>query len=101
MINPDDKTKSWREFCGERSSEGLYKQKRKRNSIALQSLGENLDVAMENNVSEIREQNIVQRLSSKYISIPIAYTENIENKGKNLQSPQCGNFSSSTDDADR
>ena len=42
------------DFCGEKSSVTLYKQKRKRNSTALQLLGEYSDVATENDVSESR-----------------------------------------------
>ena len=52
-------------FRGERSSVTLYKQKRKRNSTALQLLEKNSNVATENDVSESREQNVAQRLSSK------------------------------------
>ena len=48
------------DFCGERSSVTLYKQKRKRNSTALQLLGGNSDVATEDDVSESRELNVVQ-----------------------------------------
>ena len=70
------------EFCGERSSVTLYEQKRKRNSTALQLLGENSDVATENDVSESRELNVVQRLSLKHNSPPVGCKENIEHEGK-------------------
>ena len=46
---------------------------------------------MENDVSESREQNIVQPLSSKYKSIPIGRTENTENNGKNFSGRNVGN----------
>ena len=72
--NPDDKKLG---FCGERSSVTLYKQNGERNSISLQLLGENSDVTTENDVSESREQNVVQQLISKYRSIAIECTENI------------------------
>ena len=78
-------------FCGERSSVTLYKQKRKRNSTALQLLGENTNVATENDVSVSKELNVVQRLSLKHKSIPIGYTENIEHKGKNFSRRNVGN----------
>ena len=65
-------------FCGARSSKTFYKQNGERNSTALHLLGENLDVATENNVSESREQNVVKQLSSKYKSIPIGCTGDIE-----------------------
>ena len=72
------------EFCGERSSEKLYNQKRKPNSTALQLLGENWDVATKNDVSESKEQNISQRLSLKHKSLPIGCTENTKNKGEDF-----------------
>ena len=72
------------EFCSERSSEKLYKQKRKPNSTALQLLGENWDVATKNEVSESKEQNVSQRLSLKHKSLPIGCTENTKNKGKDF-----------------
>ena len=78
-------------FCGERSSVTLYKQKRKRNSTALQLLGENTNVATENDVSVSKGLNVVQRLSLKHKSIPIGYTENIEHKGKNFSRRNVGN----------
>ena len=80
------------EFCGERSSVTLYKQKRKRNSTALQLLGENSDVATENDVSESRELNVVQRLSLKHKSISIGCTENNENRRKTFSRGNVGNF---------
>ena len=80
------------EFCGERSSVTLYKQKRKRNSTALQLLGENSDAATENDVSESRELNVVQRLSLKHKSITIECTENNENKGKTFSRGIVGHF---------
>ena len=86
--NPDEKNMK---FCGERSSVTLYKQKRKRNSTALQLLGENTNVATENDVSVSKELNVVQRLTSKHKSIPIGYTENIEHKGKNFSRRNIGN----------
>ena len=49
--NPDDKKLV---FLGDRSSVTLYKQKRKRNSTSLQLLGENSEVATENDMSESR-----------------------------------------------
>ena len=61
----------------------LYKQKRKRNSTELQLLEENLDVPMENDVSESREQNLVQQ--SKYKSIPVGCSDDTENKRKNFR----------------
>ena len=79
------------EFCGERSSVMLYKQKRKRNFTALQLLGENSDVATENDVSESRELNVVQRLSLKHKSISIGCTENNENKRKTFSRGNVGN----------
>ena len=79
------------EFCGERSSVTLYEQKRKRNSTALQLLGENSDVATENDVSESKEQNAAQRLSSKYKSPPIGCKESIEHKGKKFSRRNVGN----------
>ena len=79
------------EFCGERSSVTLYEQKRKRNSTALQLLGENSDVATENDVSESRELNVVQRLSLKHKSPPIGCKENIEHEGKNSNRSNVGN----------
>ena len=42
-------------FCGERSSKTFYIQKRKRNSIALQLLEENLEVGTTNDVSVSKE----------------------------------------------
>ena len=86
--NPDDNKFV---FCGERSSVTLYKQQRKRNSTALQLLGENVDVATKNDVSVSKELNVVQRLSLKHKSIPIGYTENIEHKGKNSSRCNVGN----------
>ena len=80
------------EFCGERSSVTLYEQKRKRNSTALQLLGENSDVATENDVSKSRELNVVQRLSLKHNSPPIGCKENIEHEGKNSSRSIVGNF---------
>ena len=79
------------DFCGERSSVTLYEQKRKRNSTALQLLGENSDVATENDVSESRELNVVQRLSLKHNSLPIGFKENIEHEGKNSSRRNVGN----------
>ena len=79
------------EFCGERSSVTLYEQKRKRNSTALQLLGENSDIATENDVSESRELNVVQRLSLKHNSPPIGCKENIEHEGKNSSRSNVGN----------
>ena len=79
------------DFCGERSSVTLYKQKRKRNSTALQLLGEYTNVATKNDVSISKELNVVQRLSLKHKSIPIGYTENIEHKGKNSSRCNVGN----------
>ena len=58
--NPDDKKLVFR---GERSSVTLYKLKR--NSTSFQLLGGSSDVATENDVSESREQNVSQQLSSK------------------------------------
>ena len=87
-VNPDD-TKLV--FCGERSPVTLYRQKRKQNSTALQFQEENLDVATENDVSQSRMQNVVQRLSSEYKFFPIGCTENIGNKRKNFDSPNFGN----------
>ena len=69
----------------------LYEQKRKRNSTALQLLGENSDVATENDVSESRELNVVQRLSLKHNSPPIGFKENIEHEGKNSSRSNVGN----------
>ena len=78
--------------CGEGSSDTFYKQKRKRNSTALQLFAENSDVATENDdVSESREPNVVQRLSLKHKSIPFGFTENIEHKGKNFSRRNVGN----------
>ena len=62
----------------------LYKQKRKRNSIALQLLGENTNVATKNDVPVRKELSVVQRLSLKHESFPIGCTENSEHKGKNF-----------------
>ena len=86
--NPDDNKFV---FCGERSSVTLYKQQRKRNSTALQLLGENVDEATKNDVSLSKELNVVQRLSLKHKSIPIGYTENIEHKEKNSSRCNVGN----------
>ena len=47
--NPDEKKL---EFCGDRSSETCYKPERKRNSIAMELLGENWDVATKNDLPE-------------------------------------------------
>ena len=80
------------DFCGERSSVTLYKQKRKRNSTALQLLGEYSDVATENDVSESRELIVVQRLSLKHKSISIGCTENNENKRKSFSRGNVENF---------
>ena len=66
-------------FYGE-NSVTLYRQKRKRNSTALQLLGEHSDVATENDVSVSHEQNVAQRMNSKQESIPIGCIENTENK---------------------
>ena len=66
--NPDEKKL---ECCGDRSSETCYKPKRKRNSIALQLLGENTKVATKNDVSVSKELNVVQRLSLKHKSFPL------------------------------
>ena len=73
-------------FGSERSTVNLYKQKRKQNSTALQLFGENSNVATENDVSESRVLNVVQRLSLKLNSPPIGCKENIEHEGKKLQS---------------
>ena len=86
--NPDDNKFV---FCGKRSSVTLYKQQRKRNSTALQLLGENVDVATKNDVSVSKELNVVQRLKLKHKSIPFGYTENIEHKGKNSSRCNVGN----------
>ena len=72
-------------FRVERSSLTLYKQKRKRNSTALQLLGEISDVATENDVSESREQNVVQQWRSKRRLFSIGFTDDTE-KEENLQS---------------
>ena len=61
------------------------KQKRKRNSKELQLLGENTDVARENDVPVNKEQNIAHRLSSKHKFIPIGCIENTGNKKKNFR----------------
>ena len=87
--NPDDKTLG---FCGERSSKTFYKQKRKRNSKALQLLGENLDVATENDVSVGKKLKVVQRLSLKYKFIPIGCTDGTEKKRKNFSCRKVENF---------
>ena len=79
------------EFCGERSSVSLYKQKRKRNSTALQLLGEYTNVATKNDVSISKEQNAAQRLSSQHKSLPIGCKESIEHKGKNSSRSNVGN----------
>ena len=86
--NPDDNKFV---FCGERSSVTLYKQQRKRNSTALQLLGENVDVATKNDVSLSKELNVVQRLSSEHKSPPIGCKENIEHKEKNSSRRNVGN----------
>ena len=86
--NPDDKKM---EFCCERSSKTLYKQNGERNSIALQLLGENTDVATENDVSGSKEQNLAQRLKSMLKSSPIGCTEDTENKGKSFSCCNVGN----------
>ena len=77
--NPDVKKS---EFCGETSSVTFFKQNGKRNSKAWQLLRENSDVATNNYVSVRKKQNVAQRLSSKYKSLPIRCTENAEHKGK-------------------
>ena len=87
--NPDEKKL---EFCGDRNSETCYKPKGKRNSIALQLLGENPNVATKKDVSVSKELNVVQRLSLKHKSIPFGFTENIEHKGKNFSRRNVGNF---------
>ena len=69
-------------FCGKRSSVTLYKQKRKRNSTTLQLLGENSVVATENDVSESREQNVAQQLSSKRKPFFNGFTDDTEKKRK-------------------
>ena len=93
LLEPDRNLEEKKvEFCGERSSVTLYEQKRKRNSTALQLLGENSDVATENDVSESRELNVVQRLSLKHNSPPIGCKENIEHEGKNSSRSIFGNF---------
>ena len=52
LLEPDrNQDEKKLEFCGERSSVTLYKQKRKRNSTALQLL-ENWDVATKNDLPE-------------------------------------------------
>ena len=79
-------------FCYERSSRIFYKQNGKRNSTALQLLGENPVVATENDVPESREPSVVPLLGSKYISIPIGCTEITEHKGGNFS---CRNVGSS------
>ena len=71
-------------FFGERSSLTLYKQKRKRNSIAMRLLGENTELATDLDMSVSKEQNVAQRLNSKLKSNPIGCTENTENKKKDF-----------------
>ena len=78
-------------FCSERSTVKLYKQKRKRNSTALQLFGENSDVTTKNDVSVSKEQNAMQRLSSQHKSPPIGCKENIEHKEKNSSRRNVGN----------
>ena len=78
-------------FCSERSTVNLYKQKRKRNSTALQLFGENSDVATKNDVSVSKEQNAAQRLSSEHKSPPIGCKENVEHKEKNSSRCNVGN----------
>ena len=77
-------------FCGDRSSKTFYKQNGKRNSTALQYLGENSDVALENVVSESREQIVRQQLSSKYEFIPMGCTEITEHKGRTFSCRNVG-----------
>ena len=77
--NPDEKKLVFR---GESSSVTLYKQKRKRNSTALQLLGENSDVGTENDVSESRGQNVAQQLSSKRKPFSIGFTDDTGKKRK-------------------
>ena len=77
--NPDEKKLVFR---GESSSVTLYKQKRKRNSTALQLLGENSDVGTENDVSESRGQNVAQQLSSKHKPFSIGFTDDTGKKRK-------------------
>ena len=79
------------EFCGERSSVTLYKQKRKQNPTALQLFGENSDVAMKNDVFVSKERNAAQRLSSQHKSPPIGCKENIEHKEKISSRRNVGN----------
>ena len=86
--NPDDKKM---EFCGERSSKTLYKSNGERNSISLQLLKEILDVGTKNDRPVRKELNVVQRLSSKYKSILMGGTENIEHKGKTFSRRYVGN----------
>ena len=86
--NPDEKKL---ELCGERSSVTLYKQKRKRNSTALQLLEEITNVATKNDVSVSKEQNAAQRLSSQHKPSPIGSKENIEHEGKNSSRRNVGN----------
>ena len=57
----------------------------------MQLLGENSDVATENDVSESTELNVVQRLSLKHKSTPIGCKENIEHAGKNSSRRNVGN----------
>ena len=75
--NPDDKKL---DFCDERRSVTLYKQKRKRNSIALRLLEENTEIATEIDVSVSKEQTVAQQLSSKHKSNPSGCTVNTEYK---------------------
>ena len=75
--NADDRKMGIR---GERSSMTLCKQKRKRNPIELQLLGENTDVAPKNDVPLSKEQNVAQRLNNlKHKSIPNGCIENTGN----------------------
>ena len=77
--------------CDEGSSDTFYKQKRKRNSTALQLFGENSDVTTNNDVSVSKEQNAAQRLSSQHKSPPIGCKESIGHKGKNSIRRNVGN----------
>ena len=80
------------DFCDERSSVMFYKQNGERKSTALQLLEENLEAATDNDVSERRELNGVQRLSFKQEFIPLGCTENIENKRKTFSRRNVGKF---------
>ena len=83
--NPDERKL---EFYGEISSATFHKQKRKRNSTALQLLGKNTDVATEIDVPLSKEQNVAQQMNSKLKPSPIGCTENIETKqNEELKSP--------------